>query len=65
MVIGEYFISDYINYYISGYLKLNYHMLLMVICDYSINGYWWLFYSCLLRIIPLMNIVDYFINAYY
>jgi len=40
------------NYFIGGYLKLNYHRLLMVIGGiilllviggYFISGYWWLF----------------------
>jgi hypothetical protein len=27
------------NYYIGGYLKLNYHWLLIIINSYYINGY--------------------------
>jgi hypothetical protein len=29
---------------ISGYFKLNYHRLLMIINGYYISGCWWLFY---------------------
>jgi len=48
-------------------------ILLMAIGDYSINGYWLLFYKWLLVLIILMfigayllmAIVDYFINGYW
>jgi hypothetical protein len=30
---------------IGGYFRLHYHMLLVVISGYYINGYWWLFYN--------------------
>jgi hypothetical protein len=39
-------------------------ILLMVIGDYFINGYWWLFYQWLLLVILLMAIGGYFINGY-
>jgi hypothetical protein len=39
-------------------------ILLMVICGYSINGYWLLFYKWLLVVILLMIIGSYFINDY-
>jgi hypothetical protein len=28
---------------IDGYFRLNYHRILVVINNYCINGYWWLF----------------------
>jgi hypothetical protein len=36
----------------------------MAIGDYSINGYWWLFYQWLLVVNLLMDIGDYCINGY-
>jgi hypothetical protein len=36
----------------------------MPIDDYSINGFWWLFYEWLLMAILLMNFGGYFINDY-
>ncbi len=42
------------SYYIGGYLRLNYHKLLM-----AIGGYWWL-----LMDIILLPIGGYFINGY-
>jgi hypothetical protein len=36
----------------------------MAIGDYSINGYWWLFYQWLLVVNLLMDIGDYSINGY-
>ncbi len=33
-------------------------------CAYSINGYYWLFYSWLLIIILFMAIIDYSIHGY-
>ncbi len=40
-------------------------ILLMVIGDYFINEYWWLFYSWLLVVILLMVIDGYYINGYW
>jgi hypothetical protein len=40
-------------------------ILLMAIGGYSINDYWWLFYSSLLVAILLMVINDYFTNDYW
>jgi hypothetical protein len=37
---------------------------MMAIGDYSINGYWWLFYQRLLVVNLLMAIGGYFINDY-
>jgi len=36
-------------------------IILVAISDYSINGYWWLFYLWLIIIILLMAIGGYFI----
>jgi hypothetical protein len=36
----------------------------MAIGDYSMNGYWWLFYQWLLVVNLLMDIGDYSINGY-
>ncbi len=48
---------------ISGYLKLNYHILLIIIDEtillMVIGGYYWL-----LLVIILVSIGDYFINGY-
>jgi hypothetical protein len=40
-------------------------ILLMAIDAYSINGYWWLFYSWLVVVILLMTIGGYYINGYW
>ncbi len=44
---------------ISGYSKLNYHRLLMVIDGYFIGGYWWLLIATILVTILLMDIGGY------
>jgi len=38
--------------------------LLMFINGYSIGGYWWLFYWCLLMVILLVTINGYSIGGY-
>jgi hypothetical protein len=40
-------------------------ILSMAIDDYSINGYWWLFYLWLLVVIISVAISDYSINGYW
>jgi hypothetical protein len=40
-------------------------ILLMAIGGYSIDGYWWLLYSCLLVPILLMPIGGYSIDGYW
>jgi len=40
-------------------------IILMAIGGYSINGYWWLFYSWLLVTILLMAIGGYSIDGYW
>jgi len=40
-------------------------ILLIIIGDYSINGYWWLFYRWLLIVILLVAIGCYFIIGYW
>jgi hypothetical protein len=40
-------------------------ILLIIICGYSINGYWLLFYKWPLVIILLMTINGYSINGYW
>ncbi len=54
MAIGGYSINEYCGYSINGYWRLLVVILFMIILlmaiggyfinDYSINGYWWLFY---------------------
>ncbi len=45
---------------IGVYFRLNYHWLLVVINDYSINGYW-----CLFQVKLSLAIDGYSINAYW
>jgi hypothetical protein len=68
VTINRYFINGYwwfLLVAIGGYLRLNYHRLLMVTNGYFINGYWWILYYKLLVDILLTNILLVDIGGYY